>query len=66
MVAVPVGPPETCDELGEMADRVVCPRMPSPFFAIGLWYESFPQLTDAEVCALMESAQPDGAAAARA
>lgn len=64
VVAVPVGPPETCDELRALADRVVCPRMPSPFLAIGLWYESFPQLTDAEVCELMESALSDGAAAA--
>lgn len=64
VVAVPVGPPETCDELRALADRVVCPRMPSPFLAIGLWYESFPQLTDAEVCELMESALSDGAAVA--
>jgi predicted phosphoribosyltransferase len=64
IVAVPVGPPEICDELRALADRVVCPRMPSPFFAIGLWYESFPQLTDAEVCERMESARYDRAGAA--
>jgi predicted phosphoribosyltransferase len=63
VVAVPVGPPETCDELRELADRVICPRRPSPFIAIGLWYESFPQVSDAEVCELMESALSDRAAA---
>jgi putative phosphoribosyl transferase len=55
VAAVPVGPPDTRDELGRLADRVVCLRMPPDFFAIGQWYQNFPQLTDREVCELMES-----------
>ena len=36
VVAVPVGAPETCDELGRLADEVVCPHRPGDFRAVGL------------------------------
>jgi putative phosphoribosyl transferase len=49
IIAVPVGARETCDELAEIADRVVCARTPDPFQAVGLWYEDFSQTTDEEV-----------------
>ncbi|MGE5610108.1 MAG: phosphoribosyltransferase [Bacillota bacterium] len=57
VVAVPVGAPESCDELRREADEVVCPMMPEPFYAIGLWYEDFGQTSDAEVRDLLASAQ---------
>jgi predicted phosphoribosyltransferase len=56
MVAVPVAAPETCEELREEADRIVCLRTPEPFSAVGLWYEDFSQTTDAEVRALLAEA----------
>jgi predicted phosphoribosyltransferase len=49
VVAVPVGAPETCQELGELADEVVCAERPDPFWAVGSWYADFDQTTDEEV-----------------
>jgi predicted phosphoribosyltransferase len=57
VVAVPVGPASTCNELAELADRVVCPEQPEPFRGVGMWYEDFTQTDDAEVKALL-AAQP--------
>ncbi len=54
--AVPVGAPETCDELAEEADAVICPLQPSPFQAVGLWYDHFSPTSDAEVAACLEKA----------
>jgi putative phosphoribosyl transferase len=53
VVAVPVGAPSTCQELGEVADEVVCARTPEPFSAVGRWYRDFVQVTDEEVRALL-------------
>jgi putative phosphoribosyl transferase len=63
-VAVPVGAPETCRDLGEEADEVVCAAMPQPFRAVGLWYENFPQASDEEVHQLLEEARREHATAA--
>lgn len=49
VVAVPVGAVETCRELAQRADEVVCARMPEPFSAVGLWYHDFAQTSDEEV-----------------
>ena len=49
IVAVPVGAPETCRELANRADEVICARMPTPFSAVGQWYRDFTQTTDEEV-----------------
>ncbi len=56
IVAVPVGAPETCAELGAEADEVVCAQTPEPFYAVGLWYADFSQTTDAEVRDLLKRA----------
>jgi putative phosphoribosyl transferase len=56
VLAVPVAPPETVRELAEVADAVVAVRTPSPFFAIGEWYERFTQTTDDEVRTLLDTA----------
>ena len=59
IVAVPVGAPETCRELGKNADEVICARMPESFSAVGQWYRDFTQTTDEEVKALLTaSGQP--------
>jgi predicted phosphoribosyltransferase len=63
-VAVPVGAPDTCRQLGVEADEVVCPAMPEPFRAVGLWYQNFPQATDDEVHELLEEARREHATAA--
>lgn len=53
VVAVPVGAPQTCEELSAIADEVVCARMPEPFAAVGQWYLDFDQTTDDEVRRLL-------------
>ena len=49
VVAVPIAPPDTCDQLREAVDDIVCAVTPEPFHAVGLWYEDFSQTTDDEV-----------------
>jgi predicted phosphoribosyltransferase len=56
VVAVPVGAPETCADLAEEADEVVCARTPEPFYAVGRWYDDFSQTTDEEVRELLDRA----------
>jgi putative phosphoribosyl transferase len=49
VVAVPVGAAAVCDALRSQADEVVCAFTPDPFYAVGLWYEDFSQITDDDV-----------------
>jgi predicted phosphoribosyltransferase len=49
VVAVPVAAPETATMIAELADDFVCPVQPSPFQAVGIWYEDFSPTTDDEV-----------------
>jgi predicted phosphoribosyltransferase len=56
IVAVPVGAPDTCRELEEVADEVVCARSPEYFAAVGEWYIDFSQTTDEEVRQLLHEA----------
>ena len=57
IVAVPVGAPETCRALREIADEVICAQTPSSFSAVGQWYRDFSQTTDDEVIALLSTSQ---------
>lgn len=56
VVAVPVAPPDVCEMLAREADEAICLLTPEPFAAISIWYDSFPQLTDDEVRALLARA----------
>jgi putative phosphoribosyl transferase len=56
VVAVPIAPPDTITSLSEEVDYVVCLATPQPFISIGRWYKDFAQVTDAEVCDLLERA----------
>jgi len=59
VAAVPTASAETCEELKQEADEVVCAITPEPFYAVGLSYEDFAQTTDAEVRALMAAHLPE-------
>ena len=61
IVAVPVGARESCDQLGVVADEVVCAQMPVSFSAVGMWYADFTQTTDDEVTGLLQQADAVGA-----
>jgi putative phosphoribosyl transferase len=54
VVAVPVAPSEAIAELRQISDEVVCLAEPSHFAAVGKWYENFEQVSDREVCQLLD------------
>jgi putative phosphoribosyl transferase len=56
VVAVPVGPPDTCHEIEQQADETVCLSMPEFFQAVGQYYEDFSQTSDDEVRELLTRA----------
>jgi predicted phosphoribosyltransferase len=53
IVAVPVAPASTCEELRRVADACVCLHTPAPYYGVGQWYVDFDQTTDDEVRALL-------------
>lgn len=57
VVAVPVAPASTCEELRRIADACVCLHTPAPFYGVGQWYVDFDQTTDDEVRALLAAAR---------
>jgi putative phosphoribosyl transferase len=73
VVAVPVAAPETCADFESEVEQVICLETPDPFYAVGLYYRHFPQVTDEEVRDLLQQAaefrpaateshrEPDGA-----
>jgi putative phosphoribosyl transferase len=56
VVAVPVGPPDTCRELAEEADETICLSTPVFFQAVGQYYEDFSQTSDEDVRELLSQA----------
>jgi len=64
VLAIPVAPGESLAQLREVADSVVCLQTPTPFGAVGQFYEDFSAVSDEEVMALLRQArspQPGGA-----
>jgi putative phosphoribosyl transferase len=53
VLAVPVAPPDTADWLGPQVDEFICLATPEPFYAVGNFFEEWPQVTDDEVRALL-------------
>lgn len=58
VAAVPTSAASTCEEIRALADDCVCAQTPEPFHAVGLWYDDFGQITDEEVCELLDRAAP--------
>lgn len=56
VIAAPVAAARIARELGAVADEVVCVSTPEELFAISMWYDAFPQVTDDEVRALLARA----------
>jgi len=56
VVAVPVGPPDTCREIKQLADETICLSTPEFFQAVGQYYEDFSQTSDEEVRELLARA----------
>jgi predicted phosphoribosyltransferase len=53
LVAAPVGANDTCRDLQEIADEVICASTPEPFRGVGQFYRDFTQTTDVEVRELL-------------
>jgi len=53
VVAVPVAPAESLDEIRHEADELICLNMPEAFWGVGGSYQSFPQVNDQEVIDLL-------------
>jgi predicted phosphoribosyltransferase len=56
VVAVPVGPPNTCREVKQDADEAICLSTPEFFQAVGQYYEDFSQTSDEDVRHLLNQA----------
>ena len=53
VLAVPVAPPDTAAVLAPLVDEFICLVTPEPFYAVGNFFEEWPQVTDDEVRALL-------------
>lgn len=53
ILAVPVGPPDSIERLGQEADQVICLATPEPFWAVGRFFLDWSQTSDEEVIALL-------------
>lgn len=55
VLAVPVAPPDTAERLRAQVDELICLQTPALFYAVGQFYESFPQTSDQTVIELLKS-----------
>jgi predicted phosphoribosyltransferase len=55
ILAVPVAPGEAVRRLNDEADEIRVLATPEPFFAVGQWYRSFPQVSDHRVIELLSN-----------
>jgi len=53
VVAIPVAPVDTLEEIRSMVDEVKCLQAPYPFHAVGAFYTDFSQTEDDEVIKLL-------------
>ncbi len=56
IIAVPIAAMGAYKQLKTEVDRLVCLSIPNNMFAIGLWYNNFDQVTDEQVCTLLDRA----------
>jgi len=56
VVAVPVGPPDTCGKIAQEADEAICLCTPPFFQAVGQYYDDFSQTSDDDVRQLLSRA----------
>ena len=55
ILAVPVAPRDTIEDLRKEVDQVVCLSAPEIFYAIGEFYENFEQVEDEEVVRILKA-----------
>ncbi len=57
VLAVPVAPTSTLEELSGLPDEIVCLQSHEPFYAIGFYYDDFRQVSDDEVIEILAKAR---------
>lgn len=57
IVAVPVAPADTCANLAQHVDEMICAATPEPFHGVGAWYADFRQVSDDEVRDMLRAAR---------
>lgn len=62
VLAVPVAPPDTIEQLREEVDALICLETPELFGAIGYFYRDFRQVSDEEVVAILKRFPVSGSA----
>lgn len=55
ILAVPVAPTETCENLKKQVDEIVCLETHELFFAVGQFYGVFEQTSDSEVVSILKN-----------
>ncbi len=55
VVALPVAPPNCVSRLWQAADRVVCLSTPTPFFAVGVFFREWEQVSDDQISQIFHS-----------
>ena len=55
IVAVPVAPYDSLDDIKNYCDAIICPLKPHDFRAVGLWYDNFRQVSDEEVIETLQN-----------
>lgn len=66
VAAVPVGLEDAVVRLAAIADEIICLETPAQFRSVSQSYDSFPQLDDADVMAILSDASPANGGGARA
>ncbi|OFX14624.1 MAG: hypothetical protein A2V59_03285 [Armatimonadetes bacterium RBG_19FT_COMBO_69_19] len=59
VAAVPVAPPEGCENLRAEADEAICLYTPMLFYAVGQFYDDFEQTSDEEAIALLRAREKE-------
>lgn len=55
VIAVPVAPPDTVQEIAAGVTEVICPLQPADFMAVGMHYQDFDQNSDEEVLSVLRA-----------
>ena len=53
IIAVPVAPQDTVERLSKEVDEVICLEVPEEFYAVGMHYKNFSEVTDVEIATIM-------------
>lgn len=55
VIATPVAPPDSIEKLRPLVDDIICLTVESDFWAVGQFYQEFPQVEDEEVMKILRT-----------